>query len=259
MMQWTVLYKKEMLEMWRGYKWMWLPLVFILLGAMQPITTYFMPQILEAAGGLPEGATIEIPTPTGGEMMAAVIDQYGTLGVLLLALAGMGIMAGEKQSRSISLIMVRPVPHASFMTAKWAAFATIGLVSFVIGSLSGWYYTELLIGDVSISSVIEALSVYGLWLLFVMTVTILMSTLLKGNSAIAFVSILIIVVVSVTTSLLSKWMMWSPARLTGHAAQILANGEAGKYFAISLIVATIAIVGMLIVAIASFKRQELAD
>ncbi|MDY0407538.1 hypothetical protein [Paracerasibacillus soli] len=59
-MQWLILLQKEMVENWRNFKWIWVPLVFILLAIMDPISTYYLPQILEAVGGLPEGAVFEI-------------------------------------------------------------------------------------------------------------------------------------------------------------------------------------------------------
>lgn len=49
-----VLYRKEMLEMTRSYKLIWIPVVFIILGIMQPLTTYYLPEILKASGDVPQ-------------------------------------------------------------------------------------------------------------------------------------------------------------------------------------------------------------
>lgn len=49
-----VLYRREMLEMARSYKLIWIPVVFILLGIMQPLTTYYLPEILKASGDVPQ-------------------------------------------------------------------------------------------------------------------------------------------------------------------------------------------------------------
>ena len=56
-----ILFKKEMKESMRNGKWIWIPVVFMIIGVSQPLTSYYMPQILEAAGNLPDGAVIEIP------------------------------------------------------------------------------------------------------------------------------------------------------------------------------------------------------
>jgi ABC-2 type transport system permease protein len=259
MIMWSVMYRKEILEMWRSFKWLWMPLIFILLGAMQPITTYYMPQILEFSGGLPEGTIIDIPVPTGGQMMASVLSQFGSIGVLALVLAGMGIVAAEKQNRSITLVMVRPVRYFNWILAKWSAFVTIGLVSLTAGAVSGWYYTEILIGDVIERRLISAVLVYGVWLIFVMSVTLLASTVLKSSSAAAFISILFIATITALTSLLGNMMQWSPAQLPMFTTSLLTSGEYGDNFALCLTAAIVIISFLLMLSARSIKKQEVED
>ena len=245
--------------MWRNFKWLWVPLVFVLLGIMQPVTTYYLPQIVESMGGLPDGAVIEFPTPTGAQVMAEVLSQYNTMGILILVLAGMAIVAGEKQSRSISLVLVRPLPHSTFITAKWTAFLTLTVASLLIGSLSAWYYTILLFDQVNFVDLISGVFVYGIWVVFVISVLLLMSTLLRGNSAIAFVSILVAVCFSVLTGLLDRWMLWSPARLTQHAMSLITSGAAAEGFLLSVVVTALLIILSIVAAVFALKRQELGD
>ncbi len=259
MRQWIVMYNKEMLEMWRSFKWLWVPLVFVLLGIMQPVSTYYLPQILESAGGLPEGAVIEIPTPSGEQVMAEVMSQFSTMGVLVLVLAGMAIISGEKSSRAIALILVRPLPHSSFITAKWAGLATLTAASLLLGSLAGWYYTELLFSSVDMMNVVRGVSVYGLWMIFVISVLVLMSTLLRGGSAAAFVTILIAVCFSILTGLFESWMLWSPARLTHHTSSFLLFGVGGDGVMLSIGITMALVIAVLMSAVAALKRQELGD
>lgn len=259
MTQWSVLYRKEVTEMWRSFRWLWVPIVFILLGAMQPVTTYYLPQILEVAGGLPEGAVISIPMPDGGQMMAEVLNQFGSIGILVLVLAGMGIVAGEKQHRYVSLIMVRPVSHGSFISAKWAAYLTLGISALVAGVLVAWYYTDLLIGKVDPLQLLLGTAWYAVWLIFIMTLTVLISTWLKSGGAAAFISLIMTIGVSVLTGLLERYMMWSPARMSTHATLQLIQGEPGDHAAWALLGAMLTIALLLTVAIILFRKQELAD
>ena len=69
MSQFTVLFQKEWKESVRNLKWVWIPIVFILLGIMEPITTYFLPQILESAGNMPDGAVFQLPEMTPGQIL----------------------------------------------------------------------------------------------------------------------------------------------------------------------------------------------
>src|SRR5690625_6823092 len=97
MTQWTVLYRKEMLEMIRNYKVLCIPIVFVLLGVMEPVSAYYMPEILDTLGGLPEGTILEMPTPTGTEVLMKVLSNYGMLGVLILVLGALGVVSAERQ------------------------------------------------------------------------------------------------------------------------------------------------------------------
>src|SRR5690606_38665844 len=106
MKQWLVLFRKELVEGVRNYKWIWIPLVFVLLGIMQPVMTYFLPQLLETAGGLPEGAVIELPTPTGSQVMAETMSNFNTIGLLVLVLAFMGTIASERSSGVAGMVLV---------------------------------------------------------------------------------------------------------------------------------------------------------
>ncbi|UUV25747.1 hypothetical protein [Lysinibacillus sp. FN11] len=58
--------KKEMNQMTKEYKVVWLPIVYILLGLTQPIMMYFLPAILQSMGGI-EGIIIDPSMTKPGE------------------------------------------------------------------------------------------------------------------------------------------------------------------------------------------------
>jgi len=214
MRQWMVLYRKEMLEMSRNYKWIWVPLVFILLGIMQPVMFYFMPEILQSAGNLPEGTVIDIPLPSGGEVLMQTLSQYGTMGLLVLVLSMMSVVSGERNSGVIELILVKPVSYIKFITAKWVGMLTITTISFMLGYLGAWYYTMQLIGSVPIGNVVSSLLYYLLWLFLIVSVTLLTSTIFRSIGATAFVTLGSAALLTILTGLLSRVLAWSPSRLS---------------------------------------------
>jgi len=257
--QWWVLYQKEMTEMWRNGKWLWVPVVFVLLGIMNPISSYYMPEILKSAGNLPEGAVIQIPMPKPPEVLVETLSQYGTLGVLILVLASMGVVSAERTSGIAAMILVKPVSYFSYITAKWAGLLSLMAVSFSAGYFAAWYYTEALIGPVELSRVASGFLVYGLWLIFVLTVTMFMSIWLKGGGAIAFITIAITAALSILTGLFSRYMTWSPSRLAGHAGSFLTEGTAASRFGLTLGITALLIVVLLAAGVSLFRRQELVE
>jgi ABC-2 type transport system permease protein len=214
MRQWLVLFRKEMLEMSRNYKLIWVPLVFILLGIMQPVMFYFMPEILQTAGNLPEGAVIDIPMPSGGEVLMQTLGQYGMMGLLVLVLSMMSVVSGERNSSVIELILVKPVSYVNFITAKWAGMLTITTISFMLGYLGAWYYTMQLIGLVPIGDVVTSSLYYLLWLYLIVSVTLLTSTVFRSIGATAFVTLGSVALLTILTGLLNRVLAWSPSRLS---------------------------------------------
>ena len=256
MKQWLVLYRKEILEMQRNFKAFWVPLVFIILGVTQPLVTFYTPEIIKNAGNLPAGTIIQIPSPTAAEVLAKTISQFGTLGVLILVLASMATIAGERQSGVLSLIMIKPVSHLSFITSKWVGLLTLTWVSFLCGFAAAWYYTALLFGPIQTASALESFILYGFWLTFIMTVTLWMSASLKGNGAIAFLTLSIAAFLSILTGLFSKYTLWSPARLTEHVQSLLIQGTLSNSFLLCLLVTMTCILCLLLHANYIFKHQE---
>lgn len=254
---WFVLYAKEMKEMWRSRKWVWVPLVFVLLGVSQPVATYYLPDILQAAGSLPEGSIIEIPQPTGAAVLAQTLSQYGMLGILILILATMGTVSAERASGAAGLVLVKPVSFISYITSKWAAAVTLGVFSFIAGYASSWYYTEQMIGSVDPIHVLQSMLLYALWLSFAITVSIMFSAVMTGSGAAAFLSIGTIALLTVLAGVFGQGMRWSPGILPSQAAVLLHEGAAGQGLPLALIVTIAAVAGMLVVAVRLLGRKSL--
>ncbi|WNS73856.1 ABC transporter permease subunit [Bacillus sp. DTU_2020_1000418_1_SI_GHA_SEK_038] len=258
MSQWLTLFNKEMVEMSRNFKWVWVPLVFILLSVKEPLTLYYMPQILDAVGGLPEGAVIQLPVPSASEVMVAILSQFNTLGVLIIALTSMGIIAGERKSGVAGLILVKPVSYTSFITAKWAGALLLLWASYFAGYLASWYYVVILFEAVPFADFIQSFLLNGIWLSFVLTVTFLFNTIFKSPGAVGFVSLTAIILLSIINSIFANWLDWSPVQLPAYTSQLLFYGGAPKETLPALIVSIVSIFIMLAGSIHIFRKKELA-
>ncbi|WP_223702077.1 ABC transporter permease [Sutcliffiella deserti] len=256
MRNFRILFQKELMESLRNGKWIWLPIAFIIIGITQPITSYYMPQILETAGNLPEGTVIEIPTPSGEEVLASTLSQYGTIGTLLFVLATMGAVSNERQSGALTLVMVRPVQPFQYIASKWASQLLIALFSLLLSFGLTWYYTNLLFTFVDLQKMLLSFVIYSLWILFVISVTIMAGTFLKSTGGIAGVSISILGILSVATGLFTKYTLWSPSHLRMHATAMLMEGDLIKN-GLLVIFTTLALSFLcLLVATFNFKRFE---
>ncbi|OMF34746.1 hypothetical protein BK133_12040 [Paenibacillus sp. FSL H8-0548] len=252
--------EKELLELVRSFKLLWVPLVFILLGIMQPVTTYYMPVILMQTGGLPEGTVIEMPMPLGAEVLAQTLQQFSTIGILVLVLVCMGTVSSERNSGAASLILVKPISVLAFIGSKWTAMLILTWGSLSTGYLASWYYTGLLIGTVPFAKMASSLLVYGLWLTFVITVTILFSSLLRSPAAAAFCAIGGTLALSLLISLFPKALGWSPGALSGFASQAVVSEitNSGR-FGLAIVVTVISIAVFVLISSAVLKRSSTVD
>lgn len=258
MKQWSVLLKKEILEMARNFKWIWVPLTFIIIGINQPISSYYLPEIIDSLGGLPEGTVIKIPDPSAEEVLIKGLSQYTTIGVLIIILITMGILAGERKSGVAAMILVKPVSYASFVTAKWTGGLLLIFLSFFAGFTATWYYTGVLYDWVDVGLSFQTFLFYLLWLIFVITVTLFFSSALLSAGMAGFLAIAVTMIVSLISSSFSYWLKWSPSRLTAEANNLLLTGEFSKSALAAGLLTGGMIILLLFASIFVFRKKELA-
>ena len=259
MSQWVTLFQKELLEMWRNFKWIWVPISFILLGVSEPLSTYYMPQIIKKFGGLPKGAVFEIPPPTSAEVFIQGLGQYTTIGILIIVLSTMGIIAAERKSGVAAMILVKPVSYFSFVTAKWAGSLLLLWLSLLIGSIATWYYTGILFDWVPLGGYFQAFLLYGLWLTVVLTLTVFFSALMITPGIAGFLSLAIVIILSIVSGSLSTWFDWSPVQLTSYANQMLVSKAVSEQVLPTCLIALACTIVLLLFSIFIFRKKELAS
>ncbi|MHA1559672.1 MAG: ABC transporter permease [Alphaproteobacteria bacterium] len=257
MSQFFVLFRKEMLELWRSYKWLWVPLVFLSLGIIQPAATYYLPQILDSFGGLPEGTIIEIPQSSAGGVLAESLSQLGTIGLLVLVLAAMGVLVAERRNGVAAMLLVKPVAFSAYVSAKWAAYVLLTVVSILIGQIGAWYYTTVLFGDFPLGMVLESALVFAVWMSFILTALLLISVFLRSAAPAAFAALILAIVLSVLTPLFEEPMIWSPVNLSVYASTRLVDSTAHELL-IPLGATLLLMAVMLLVTIGALRRRQLA-
>lgn len=258
-MQALTLFKKEMLQFWRDRKWIWVPLVFILLTVMDPLTNYYMPQILDAVGGLPDGAVIEFPELHSAEVIMMSLGQLSSLGVLIIALSSMAMISGERKSGVAELILVKPVSFPAYILSKWAALLVLILTAYLVSMLAAWYYIGILYEFIGMTDFLRILFFYAFWLLLVVSLSIFYNTLSKSPGVVGFLTIATLIILSLVTSVLGERFNWSPNHISDylHTATLTGEVPTGLYGA-ATVSALLSLV-FLIAGIYIFKHKEHAE
>ncbi len=221
---WTI-FKKESRQMGLEYKWVWLPVVFILLGATQPVISYYLPTIFEMMGG-EQGITVDpsMLVQDGDTILAATLgSQFDQMGLIIIALSFMGIIQGEKSSGMLSFMMTRPLNLRSYLLGKWVAAFSLIAFSMMSGFGTSMLYSHYLFDGVNVAIGIKAFSIYLVWSMFILSVIMTVSTLLRGSGSVAFVSIVILLSCRMLAGLNPILDLVNPASLSVEAASVLTD------------------------------------
>ncbi|WP_427137588.1 ABC transporter permease [Psychrobacillus psychrodurans] len=233
-----VLMNKEFTQMVRDFKIIWLPLVFILLGITQPVMTYYLPTILEALGS-GQGITIDpnIAAQQGGEILAGTLGaQFDQLGIIIIAISLMGIIQTDKANGMLAFILTRPVPVRSYIGGKIASNYIFTAFSVAVGYLASYLYVNLLFTNVAIFDMLTALLFYLVWILFIITFTTMISTLINSPGLIALISIAFLIGCRLIVGLSSMIDIINPASMSNHAMEVLITGSVNSNAMVNLVV-----------------------
>ncbi|MFC0522053.1 ABC transporter permease [Pontibacillus salicampi] len=258
MNQWWTIYQKETLEKWRSFKWIWIPLVFFLLAITDPLSTYYMPVIIESFGGLPEGATIDIPTPPVPDVLMMSFGQFDLIGMIIMVIVTASLIAGERKSGVTELVLVKPVRYSSYISAKWASMVSLILSSTFIGVMASWYYINLLFGELSFGSAMAAFAFHAVWYVFILTLTLFFSTMFKLPGLVAFISILVLALLNLFNSVFRRQVEWLPPQMSFHIRSMLGSetvtGEMWATTGFTLVLIT----ALLAASVFVFRKKEMA-
>ncbi|WRP04913.1 ABC transporter permease subunit [Rossellomorea aquimaris] len=252
-----ILFRKEILELTRNYKMIWMPFVFILFGLTEPLTAFYLPDILNSVADLPEGTVISIPTPSSEEVLLSTISQFSTFGVLIIILGFMGMIAGERKSGNAVMVLVKPVSYAAYIYSKWMAAFVLVWVSYGLGMLSSWYYIHVLFNGIGFTPFVQGFLVYGLWLTFILTMVVFFSSLVKTSGIAAFCTIGIAILLTFVSGFMTRTFKWSPSQLTNYVNEIILHSTWPDHLTGTIILTTTLCLAILLIAPLLYKKKDL--
>ncbi|WP_201716216.1 ABC transporter permease [Rossellomorea arthrocnemi] len=253
-----VLFRKEILEHIRNYKVIWMPIVFILFGLTEPLTAYYLPEIVQSVGDLPEGTVISIPSPSSGEVLLSIMSQFSTFGVLVIVLGFMGTVAGERKNGNAVMVLVKPVPYTSYIYSKWLAALVLVWVSYSLGMLSGLYYINILFDGIDFNTFIQGFLVYGLWLTFIMTLVIFFSSLVQTPGLSAFYTIGSTILITLFSGYMTKILKWSPGQLTNYVNDLILHERWTENLSGTFVLTSILCLSILLITPILSRKIELS-
>jgi ABC-2 type transport system permease protein len=176
--------RKELRGQWRSGRMLVMLAILVFFGLSSPLLAKFTPDMLALIPGASQFSQL-VPTPTMADAVAQYIKNASQFGIILALVLAMGAVAIEKDKGTAALLLVKPLPRATFILAKFAALAIGFALSLVIGALGAWYYTVLLFGVLPLGAFMALNGLLWLQVLVYLAVTIFFSTLSRSQAVAA--------------------------------------------------------------------------
>lgn len=205
----------EWLEAWKEWKIVWLPLFFIALGVTQPLLLMYMDVLLAHVGNA-DGIIVDPnrPVPQSLDVFSATIHgQFNQLGLIVLIMSFMGLLASDRQTGMQDFILTRPVSRNVYLLSKWFSHGMISLFGILIGALTSYCLTVYWFGSLSPMLALRIILDFSLWTLFVVSLTLLISTFLQLAVPIGILSLVVSLLLVALPSLMPDILFFMPGAL----------------------------------------------
>jgi len=249
--------RKELLELLRSYKLLFVPVVFAIVGVGQPVGSKLLPQILKGATNLPAGTVIQIPMPQPIAVVQSILGQLGQIGVLLLVLVAMGAVAGECVSGVAATVLSKPIGRGAYVAAKAVALGGLAAAALLVALAFGAYYTVVLIGPIAWGPVLAGGACYLPDLLLPVGITLAFSAALPSPAAAGGAGLIATIALNVVPAYLGAFARSAgPAALQQHAAAVMAGALPVGLWR-PLLFTTALVLASAVAAWAALRRREI--
>jgi ABC-2 type transport system permease protein len=249
--------KKEFKAIFKTYRWWVIPLVFIIFALMGPPGAKLTPEILKSA--LPKGMEFKLPDPTLVDAFGQWFRNLSQMGLFAAILLTMGIVAEEKASGTILLVVTKPVSRANFVLSKFFAQSVWLTFSLVIAAAVTFAYSAMIFKFDMLAEFAQANALFILYYLLVVAITVFFSTIFKSQVAAGGLALVTVMLSSLVSSLSRTFDKYAPTGLNTIGTKI-GMGQTGGELAQAAwpaLTAAILIAVLLGAAIVIFNREEL--
>ncbi len=242
---------KEMLQLVRSYRLLITCSVFGFFGLSSPLLARYAADILRAVGNT-GNLVIEITRISYLDAASQYMKNISQIGVLLLIYLNMGAVASEREADTAAFVLVKPVSRRSFFVSKLLAQAFSATIGLLVAAVGAWIYTDLLFANAPAGAFVGLNLLLWVYLLTMVAVTLLFSTLLESAVA-AGVAAFLFWIFSMALSAVPAVAPYLPASLLTDAMGLMEGRPPGlSAVAASILIIVAATVG----GVMALKRGE---
>jgi ABC-2 type transport system permease protein len=253
-MNFITVFRKEMQELWRTYRFLVMAAVLAAFGLASPLLARFTPEMLKAIPGVPPELLAAIPAPTVTDAIAQYVKNMSQFGIILALLMTMGVVVQEKERGTAAFFLTRPVSRETFLLAKFAALTVAFIASLALAAIGCWYYTLVLFTPLAWGPFLALNGLMLVVFLVYMALALLASTIARSNgmaAGLAFAALLFIGGIGALPSIGNYF----PGRLFSWGTTLMLGGNDTAWPALGISLGIVA--AALLAACLIFRRQEI--
>ena len=246
--------KKELLESVRTYKLLIMLIVFFVFGIMSPLAAKMMPEILKTA--MPEGMTVTLPVPAAIDSWAQFFKNVSQMGLIVLMIVFSGVLGTELSKGTLINLLTKGLARRTVILSKFTGMAIIWTISYAAAFIVTLGYTVYLFPNEGVSNLL--FSVFCLWLfgVFLLSVLIFASALVKSNYGALLISgavIVALMICNITPDLHS----YNPFSLASDNVALLTKAVEASSLSYAAVISIICSVILIIASILVFRKRQL--
>ncbi len=218
-------WKLEWLRLFRTKRWIAILGIFVLIGVLAPVTTYYLSRLIPPTTG---SIRIQVLPPHPYDSIAYYVENALALGVFVSVIAAVSPFTVDAH-RGLSLFYRSRVPNAGrLIIPKYLVILAATLVSFLVGLLLCWGETSLLLGHISLGRIMVGSFLACIYIAFALALCLALSTLLRAVlPALGFtVAFLLVIPFLGASSLAARWI---PSSLIGSVGSIAEGSGFSSY------------------------------
>ncbi len=141
-----------------------------------------------------------IPEITPEMSIESYMNSLNSIVSIIAVILCADAIAGEREKNTLVLIRTKPIPIYSIIITKLLARYIVVLIGAIVGTLSVYLFTYLLVGPTSIGPVLLSLLAYALILFVFTSIGMLISTIAKSQISAGAISAGVVLVISLVSS-----------------------------------------------------------
>lgn len=254
MRHYFIFLKKELLESIRTYKLFIMLIVFSVFGVISPLIAKLTPFLMKQLAST--GIQISIPDPTAFDAWAQFFKNTSQMGLILLIIIFSGILTSELSKGTLIPVLTKGLSRKAVILSKFSVAVLIWTLSLTISALITWMYTLYLFPTDNIHHLV--FSIFCLWFfgVFLLSLLIFSSTIIKATYG-NLIVVILIVVIGMVLNIIPSIQTLNPIGLFTQNMDLITGSLNPTYF-ISMILITLTIVVMLLsLSIIIFNKREM--